>query len=216
MDNSFFSKFTPKEPKFFPLLNELAEVVLKEAHLLIGFIEKKQRQEDVSESYRQIKQHEKFGDEITQKIFDALSSTFITPFDREDIHDLANNLDDVIDVINSCAKRISIYNPKTLPSEALVLANLVLQGAEYLQQCINQIDNLKKKSVSILGLCDKLHTIENKGDDIYEEFITKLFEKETDTIELIKIKDIMYELERTTDAEEHTAKIIKTIIVKHA
>lgn len=216
MDNSFFSKFTPKEPKFFPLLNELAETVVLASNLLFDFIEKKHKNQDTGESYKLIKEQEKKGDVITQIIFDALSSTFITPFDREDIHDLTNNLDDVLDVINSCAKRINIYNPKTLPKEALDFAHLITAGAKDLQKCINKLNHLKNNSNEILELCEKLHTMENKGDDIYEEFIKYLFEKEKDTIELIKLKNIMEELERTTDAEEHTGKVLKTIIVKYA
>ena len=215
MDNSFFSKFAPKEPKFFPLLDKLAETVLKASHLLVDFVEKKRNNEDISESYKLIKEQERKGDKITQTIFDALSSTFITPFDREDVHDLANNVDDVLDAINSCAKRINIYNPKTLPTEALELANLLTKGAEDLQKSILKLHNLKKNSSEILGLCEELHVMENKGDDIYEDFITHLFENEKDTIELIKLKNIMEELERATDAEEHAGKVIKTIIVKN-
>jgi len=216
MDNSFFSKFTPKEPKYFPLLDKLADTVLKGSHLLVDFVEKKRNNEDVSDSYRLIKEKEREGDKITQTIFDALSSTFITPFDREDIHSLTNNLDDVLDVINSCAKRINIYNPKTLPTEALEMAYLITKGAKDLQNSIAYLHNLKKNSNSILALCEELHIMENKGDEIYEDSIKYLFEKEKDTIELIKIKNIMEDLERITDAEEHTGKVLKTIIVKHA
>ena len=216
MDNSFLSKFAPKEPKFFPLLDELAEVVLNASHLIVDFIEKKRNNEDVSESYKLIKAQEKRGDIITQTIFDALSSTFITPFDREDVHDLANNLDDVLDVINSCSKRINIYNPKFLPLEALELAKLLIKGAEDLQQCILKLHNLKKYSSAMLELCEELHIMENKGDEIYENSIKYLFENEKDTIELIKLKNIMEELERATDAAEHAGKVIKTIIVKNA
>ena len=215
MDNSFFSKFTPKEPKFFPLLDNLAETVLDASRLLVDFVEKKRNNEDISESYNLIKRQERKGDRITQTIFDALSSTFITPFDREDVHSLANKLDDVLDAINSCAKRINIYNPKTMPPEALEIAKLLTEGAKDLQQCILKLHNLKKHSSEVLNLCEELHVMENKGDDIYENFIKHLFENEKDTIELIKLKNIMEELEQATDAEEHAGKVIKTIIVKN-
>jgi len=74
---------------------------------------------------------------------------------------------------------------------------------------------LKKHSSEVLNLCEELHVMENKGDDIYENFIKHLFENEKDTIELIKLKNIMEELEQATDAEEHAGKVIKTIIVKN-
>ena len=110
MKNSFFSRFTPKEPKFFPLLKQLSEVLCEASVVLIESLQHDSPTER-SDYYKKIKDLEREGDRLTHLIFDELGTTFITPFDREDIHDLASCMDDVIDGINSCAKRISIYNP---------------------------------------------------------------------------------------------------------
>ena len=110
MKNSFFSRFTPKEPKFFPLLKQLSEILLSSSALLIEILGH-DSPEKRAEDYKRIKDLEREGDKLTNLILDELGTTFITPFDREDIHDLASGMDDVIDGINSCAKRITIYNP---------------------------------------------------------------------------------------------------------
>ena len=180
MKNSFFSRFTPQEPT------------------------------ERSEYYKKIKDLEREGDRLTHLIFDELGTTFITPFDREDIHDLASCMDDVIDGINSCAKRISIYNPRPISESGKELSRLIQEEA------MDELETFRKKPTLLREYCSKLHEIENQADDVYEFFITKLFEEEKDCIELIKIKEIMHELEKTTDAAEHVGKILKSLIVKYA
>lgn len=113
MKNSPLSRFIPKQNKFFPLLNQLSQIVLNASRLLIDSMEydtPKKRQE----FYHKIKALEKEGDQMIQRIFIELGQTFITPFDREDIHDLASSIDDVVDRIHSASKRIAIYNPYTI------------------------------------------------------------------------------------------------------
>jgi len=215
MNNSFFSKFTPKEPKFFPILKEMADVMLAASDLIIECVQKSDH-ESAIEYYKKIKEQEKKGDVLSNRIFDELNSTFITPFDREDINHLSNRMDDVIDYINSCAKRIVLYNPKQLPESAVDLARLIREGAICIGKAVDELDVLKKNSKKIKAYCTELHDIENRADDVYENFIIELFEKEKDGIEIIKLKEIMYELEKATDSTEYVGKIIKTIIVKYA
>jgi len=215
MNNSFFSKFTPKEPKFFPILKEMADVILVASDLIIECVQKSDHDSAI-EYYKKIKEQEKKGDLLSDKVFDELNTTFITPFDREDIHHLADRLDDVTDYINSCAKRIVLYNPKQLPSSAVEIAKLIKEGAVCIGKAVEELDVLKKDSKKIQEYCAELHNIENRADDVYEHFLIELFENEKDSIELIKQKEIMYELEKATDAAEYVGKIIKTIIVKYA
>jgi len=215
MKNSFFSKFTPNETKFFPILKEMSDVMLVASDLIIEFVQHSEH-ESAAEYYRKIKEQEKKGDDLSNKVFDELNTTFITPFDREDIHHLANRLDDVTDYINSCAKRILLYNPKKMPEKALELAQIIRDGAICIGKAVDELDVLKKNAVKVKNLCNELHDLENKADEIYENFLLDLFENEKDAIEVIKLKEIMNELERATDAAEYVGKIIKTIIVKYA
>ncbi|HJV78326.1 MAG TPA: DUF47 family protein [Paludibacter sp.] len=215
MNNSFFSKFTPKETKFIPILKEMADVLLVASDLIIESVQTNDH-ESAIDYYKKIKVQERKGDELSGRIFDELNSTFITPFDREDIHHLADRLDDVTDFINSCSKKIVLYNPKKMPAGAVELANFIKEGAICIGKAVDELDVLKKDSKKIKEYCAELHVIENKADDVYEHFLIDLFENEKDAVEIIKLKEIMYELEKATDAAEYVGKIIKTIIVKYA
>ena len=152
---------------------------------------------------------EREGDRLTHLIFDELSTTFITPFDREDIHD-------VIDGINSSAKRIVIYNPRPISESGKELSRLIHEEAINIGKAMDELETFRKNPKPLREYCSRLHDIENQADDVYELFITKLFEEEKDCIELIKIKEIMHELEKTTDAAEHVGKILKNLIVKYS
>jgi predicted phosphate transport protein (TIGR00153 family) len=215
MKNSIFNKFTPKEPKFFPLLKSLAHISDDAALQLIRCIESI-NSDAAKDIHQNIKDLEHKGDEITHKIFDELNSTFITPFDREDIYNLANRLDDVTDQIYGCSKRISFYNPKKLPSEALELAKLVKSATELMLHAVKELDVLKKNPKHITKYCIELHDIENQADEVFQTFIIRLFETEKDAVELIKLKEIINVLEGITDETDHVGKIIKNIIVKYA
>jgi len=215
MNNSFFSRFAPKEPKFFHLLKELSDVLLAASSLLLETLQCSTQ--DVRMSYyRRIKEQERTGDQLSHKIFEELSTSFITPFDREDIHMLADNIDDVIDRINSCAKRIAIYNPRENAPEGMDLGKLVRQDAACIGKAMEELETLRKNAIHLKARCKELHDIENQADDVYEMAIIRLFEKEKDGIEIIKTKDILNELEKATDAAEDVGKILKTIIVKYA
>lgn len=213
--NNIFSKFTPKEPKFFPVLQEMAGVMITASELMIECVQKGDH-ESATEYYFKIKEQERKGDELSNQIFDQLNSTFITPFDREDIHLLSNRLDDVTDFICGAAKKIMLYNPEEIPGSAESMANFILEGALTIKKAVEELNVLKKDPKHIAQYCRELHDIENKADDVYDHFINDLFQSERRTIEIVKLKEIMSELEKATDAAESVGKIIKTIIVKYA
>jgi len=215
MNNSFFSNFVPKEPKFFPTLKELTDVILVASDLMIECVQKPDH-ESAIDFYKKIKEQERKGDALNNRIFDDLNTTFLTPFDREDINKLSSRLDDVIDYMNSAAKRIVLYNPKTMPKSAEDLARLIREGAVCIGKAVGELDTIKKNPEKIKEYCKELHDIENRADDVYEHFIIDLFENEKDGIEIIKLKGIMTQLEKATDAADYVGKIIKTIIVKYA
>jgi hypothetical protein len=217
MNNSFLNNFTPKEPKFFPILKDMAHTILKASELLVESVQKVDHDHESSlEYFKKIKEQEKIGDELSVRIFNELNSTFITPFDREDINNLASRLDDVTDFINSCAKKIVLYQPKQFPKNLLELALNLNEAAQYIIKAVDELDVLKKNSKKIKEYCSYLHVLENKADDLYDNFLIDLFEKEKDAVEIIKMKEIMAELERGNDAAEFVGKIIKTIIIKYA
>ena len=214
MTNSFFSRFMPKEPKFNALLKQMAEVSSESAVLVIECV-KNIEYEAVVEYAKKIKAYEKEGDSTLVRIFNELNTTFITPFDREDIHDLANCLDDVMDDINSCAKKIVLYRPKRMPESALTLAQWVDKASDAVLNAVTGLSDIKKNAANIKKLCNELHEIENSADEVYETFLSNLFANEKDNMEVTKLKEIMQELEKATDTAEDVGNIIKTIIVKY-
>ena len=216
MNNSIFSRLTPKESKFFPILKQMSDIAITASDLLIEYLHSDRTQQPDMESYKRIKEKERAADKLSHRIFEDLNTTFITPFDREDIHSLANNLDDVIDGINKCAKNVALYNPKQMPESAIKLAELIKEASVQIGIAINELDVLKRKSARVKKCCRELHEIENRADEVCDNYIKKLFSEEKDSIELIKLSDIIYELERTTDTAERVGKIIRTIIVKYA
>ena len=215
MNNSFFSRFAPKETKFFPLLEHQAFILTRAAEALAENMGYYMPSEQAA-SYKKIKEIEHEGDKLTNVIQDELSKTFITPFDREDIHSIADAVDDVIDCINSSAKRITIYTPQSIPDACNDLAKLIKEDADCILQGTKELGKFKQDPSILRKLCARLHDIESEADDIYEMYTKKLFEEEKDCIELIKKKEIIYELERTTDAAERVGKLFSGLIVKYA
>lgn len=215
MKNSLLNRFIPKETKFFPLLKQLSQTVTDASRLLTDSMEH-DAQETWQEYYRKVKEAEREGDQMTQRIFMELGQTFITPFDREDIHDLASSIDDVADRIHSASKRIAIYNPNVIPESGKKLAVLIQQGTSLIRKAMDELETFSKNPSRLKAYCQQLHEIENRADEVYELFIMQLFNEETDCIELMKTKEIMQELEKTTDAAERVGKILRNLIVKYA
>jgi len=193
----------------------MAEVSAEAAVLMIDCV-KNVDYETTVDLAKKIKAYEKKGDHTLVRIFEELNTTFITPFDREDIHDLANRLDDVTDHLNSCAKKIVLYRPKQMPESASKLAQFIDRASDVVLQAISELSSIKKNAKTINKLCNELNDIERAADDVYEEFLSNLFANEKDSTEIIKLKEIMQELEKATDKAEDVGKIIKTIIVKYA
>lgn len=213
--NRFFQFFLPKETKFLTLLTGQIEDIVKASDLLIKFMNTPEH-ESRKLIYPQIKEIEKHCDTLTNQILDELNNTFITPFDREDIHDLASQLDDVLDLINGSAKRVILYQPKRMPDSMAELAKYIKKSAESLQIAIVELEKVKKNPTIVKQECRRLHEIENQADDVYEMFIIDLFENEKDAIELLKQVEIMQMLENATDKAYRVSDVLKTIVVKYA
>ncbi|MDR0868321.1 MAG: DUF47 family protein [Planctomycetota bacterium] len=213
--NRLFDKLKPKENRFFLLLKEMTAIIESTANVLMECV-KTQNIEQVAELFGAIKEQKHHSAVTRDKIYEELNTSFITPFDREDISHLASTLDDVEDLINKCVKRITIYKPKRIPAAATELARLVGAAAQCLTQAVEELDTFKKHPAVINGYVEKLADIERRSDETYEAFVIDLFENEKDAIELLKLKETLKELERATDAARAVGRIIRTIVVKYS
>lgn len=212
--NSILSIFTPKDAKFLPLLKETAAILVQASTQLEHFFAAPADQ--WKELATHIKAEEVKGDNTTGAIFKALNETFITPFDREDIHALADYMDDVIDVINRSAQKVLLYAPKHLPEYNRQMAALIRKGSEELQLAVDELVELRHNDKKIRQHCKEIKHIEEQADVVYEEGIISLFRGDFDAIELVKLKEIIQELEKAANKINNASKIIRTIIVKYA
>ena len=211
----FIKFFLPKENKFFPLLRAQVDTIVEASDLLIEFY-KTADEQGREVIYNQIKALEKRCDSFTKEILDQLNETFLTPFDREDIHTLASQLDDVLDMINTSAKRVVMYRPKVLAPSMVEMGACVKEMCVALQTAVYELEKVKKNPDVVKEQCQLLHTLENKADDIYENFIRTLINRETDPIEMRKEDKIIAIVEDASDKAYKVVDILKTIVVKYA
>ena len=204
----------PKDKKFFPLFEKASGNLLTISKVLVEMVNSSSP-EKRKELIREIERLEHVGDEVSHEIFNELSATFITPFDREDIHALASALDDVVDFIHGSAKRIELYKITNFSPAILKLSELIEKSSVELHKAILELRNMKHVN-TIKEACVRINSIENHADDIFDNSIARLFEDETSAIEIIKIKEILSALETATDKCEDAANVLESIIVKNA
>ena len=213
--NTIFSIFAPKDMQFFPSLNEIAAIANNSAVLLQELFETKDN-ERISELCQLIKAEETNGDKVTRKIFKALNETFITPFDREDISALTDAIDNVIDVINRVAQKVTLFSPETLPPATLEMAVVIKKGVAEMKEAIDELSKIKKSDKPIREHIKEIKNFEEEADRIYEKGTSGLFRSDIRTIELIKLKEIINEMEKVANRINSVGKILKTIVVKYA
>jgi predicted phosphate transport protein (TIGR00153 family) len=213
--DKFLKFFVPKDHSFFPLFESDAQNLVKASELLKELL----ASADVGEHerlYKEIRDIEHIGDEITNKTYEQLNKSFITPFDREDIHELTANIDDVLDSINGIARRICLYRPKQIMSIYKEMAELVYEGAKEVETAIHCLKDPVANKGKIRKACGIVTAIEHRADEIYFTGISELFEKEEDPKELIKNNKILEMLERCVDEEEDVTDTLKSILIKMA
>jgi uncharacterized protein len=212
--NTFFQKLVPKDKKFFPMFESQAELIVQASGKLQEIFLTSDPLMHV-DLFKDIKDLENQGDEVAHQIFDELDKTFITPFDREDIHQLTSTLDDVLDFINGTSQRIRLYKLKDFPAEFVKFSEVLINGGAEIRNATRELYNLKRPEM-IRKACISINVIENQADDLYHQVISDLFEKEKDAIELIKKKEVLQTMERAADRMEDVADVLKTILIKLA
>ena len=213
--DSFLKFFVPKDHSFFPLFESDVQNLVKAAELLKELLDTNETEEH-ERLYKEIRDVEHIGDEITIRTYEQLNKSFITPFDREDIHELTANIDDVVDSINGIARRICLYRPKKMMTIYKEMAKMIYEGAIEVEAAIHCLKDPVANKEKITKACDKVKKIEHKADELYFVGISELFEKEEDPKELLKNNKILEILERCVDEEEDITDTLKTILIKMA
>jgi predicted phosphate transport protein (TIGR00153 family) len=202
-------RFRPVDTAFYDLFTEQAQHLVVGAALLAEMLDETAVHEDVAKRMRSA-EHE--ADETTHALFKRVNSTFVTPFDREDIYRLGSGLDDVMDMMDEVVDLILLYEVKVLPPE-------LSQQVEVLQRCA-ELTAAAMPGLQSPGKLEEywieINRLENAGDKNHRRMLAKLFSGEFKTIEVLKLKDIVEALERAIDAFESVAHTIEQIAVKES
>jgi predicted phosphate transport protein (TIGR00153 family) len=201
-------RLIPRDNSFFAMFSAMSDNLIGGARTLVELFG---NYRDVEKQVDHIQRIEREGDELTHAILTKLNQTFITPFDREDIHQLASKLDDVLDFINAAAARLVMYRITAPPPAAAELARIILMQSQELQKAVS----LMQKNGNILVHCVEINRLENEADQVSQQAIARLFEHEKDPINLIKIKELLEFLERATDKAEDVANVLETVVLKN-
>ncbi len=202
-------RLIPREERFFDLFVQDASNVLDGARQLEAML---RTYDNADKAAKKIRETEHRGDEITHDIGHRLEQTFVTPFDREEIHYLISGLDDILDLIEQVADTFVLYGITGPTKTAVKQASLVVQGVEKIHEALSNLRGFRGMDPYIV----EIHRIENEGDRLARSAIAGLFEDGAKTIDVLKWKDIYSLLEETIDKCEDVADIIERIVVKHA
>jgi predicted phosphate transport protein (TIGR00153 family) len=201
----------PQSKHFFDMLEHQSDVVVEGAESLLDMTK---NFDQVAVKRDRIKDIEHKGDEIVHEIADALNRTFVTPIDHDDLSKLTSRLDDILDYIEAASHRMWSYELKTMHPDMVKLSEVILASAKEVRHAIYDLRDFKKKD-EIFKHCIEVNRLENVGDDITHVAVAGLFKK-YDAVEIIKLKEILEQLEIATDKCEDAADVIKDIFVKNS
>lgn len=202
-------RLTPRDRTFYELFNRAADNLVEAADVLAEFAADPTVREKLAVTLRD---HEHAGDTTTHEIFRQLNSSFVTPFDREDIYALAANLDDVMDAMEAAADLIELTGLGELPSEMVRQVELLQRASRTTAAAmprLRDMDDLESYWIEV-------NRIENEADRLYRRLLSRLFSGDYDALTVMKLKEVADLLEDAADALEHVAHVVETIAVKES
>lgn len=207
-----FGSFMPKEGKFFDHFVDLAGCIVRASHELADLMASF---DDVERRAYNIETIEKEGDRITQTAVELLHKTFITPLDREHIHGLITNMDDILDLVEDVAQSVFLYDVRSVTPEARKLADICVACADKVKEAVSLLSDMKNAHV-IMGVCHEVDRLESEADHVMRSAMAKLFRDEPDVRQVIKLRSIYELLEAITDRCEDVANLIEGIVLENS
>jgi uncharacterized protein len=203
-------RLTPKETGFYDLFAKAADNLVVGASLLTELLgTEKAERPAIAERMRET---EHAGDEVTHAIFRQLNSSFITPFDREDIYTLASRLDDVMDSMEAAVDLVALYQLGQLPSGVAEQVDVLVRAADLTAESMPRLRTMK----DLTEYWIEINRLENQADQVYRRLLAHLFSGEYDAITVMKLREVVEALEAAADNFEHVAHTIETIVVKES
>jgi len=202
----------PQEFGFFDLFEKQATLALEGAKLLAAFVEDL---EAPGPKARRIKEVEHEADVVTHQTIAMLRKTFITPFDRNEIHHLTSRMDDILDAMEAAAERLWLYEIKKATPEALQLAKNLVDAAHQLTVAIKGLRNVKRDRDQVMAACVEINRLENANDEMLREGLARLFREERDPVLIMKWKEVYEILEDATDRCEDATDVIEGVVLEN-
>ncbi len=208
-----FFGLIPKEEQFFDLLQNAATNAVKATK---EFSQLVHEWSQTSPRFKNVRDIESEGDLITHEVIDKLNRTFITPIDREDIHKLAGEIDDVCDILQALSDRMQLYELTAMPQRLLKMATLLEESGKHMEAAIKQVPNFRKTS-RVTDHLIEIKRVENEADELLKHALAEMFrEYKTDPLYVIKWKEIYETIEFAHDKMAHIANTVEGILVKNA
>lgn len=201
----------PKDKIFFDLFEELASHVVSTAEHLRRLVK---NFPEIGDHLQRIRQEEHEADDLAHKALERLDRTFITPFDREDIHTLVGELDDIVDTIDALAKRFPLYHVKCMEPGFVKQAEILVEAAIAVREAVHRL----RKSRKLSELSDRLieiHRLENVGDENNHAAMSRLFDGNTTPLEVMKWKELFEMIEAAIDGCEDVGNTLERIVLKN-
>ena len=202
-------RILPRDEKFYDMFTELAKRLTASATLLHELFKSPG---ELNAKVATIKGLEHEADNLTHDIIDRIDRTFVTPFDREVIHALASELDDVIDLIDGTARRATIFRIQKTRPAAVVLAEVLERAARTVEEGVRDMKDAKH----VYAISEKLKVLEEEGDAVYHEAMGALFAEGGDALEVVKWKDLYDKIEDALDQCEDVGNVLQSIALKNA
>lgn len=201
-------RLIPRDEQFYDLFTQLAERLTLAARLLHQLFREPEKR---AQHVQAIKNTEHDADGLTHEIIDRLDRTFITPFDREDIHALASALDEVVDLLDGAARRFEIFQIRTVHAPAVTLSEVMVRAAAQVEDAVRGMKEPRLVNVK----AQELKKLEEEGDAIYHESMGRLFAEETDALTVMKWKELYDKVEDALDQAEDVANVLQSIAIKN-
>jgi uncharacterized protein len=208
-----FGRLLPKEGRFFDLFNAHAAQVVRAAHELAALMHDYESRE---EHARAIDEAEHAADRITAEAIRLLHKTFITPLDRDHIHQLVNAMDDICDLVQDTTETLTLYDLRRITPEAARLSDIAVKCAERVQEVVALLGKQDGNPEALIKTCEEIDRLESDADRVLRAAMSRLFREEQDVRELIKLKEIYELLEAITDRCEDVANLAEGISLENA
>jgi hypothetical protein len=212
---NFISRLMPREGRFFNLFDSHAKLIVDGALALADVLKHNDIQKDREAGIKIIEDAEHGADRITHDTVALLHTTFVTPFDRDDIHRLISRMDDILDLIQDTGESLVLYDIQKITPEAIQLAELLRRCTEHVQSAVGLMASMAD-APAILKICQEIDRLESEADKVMRGAISELFRYEQDTRQLIKLKAVYELLEAATDKCQDVANVIESVVLENA